>query len=131
LWNRESAQKAGHDVSKLQLAISSQFYVAEDSNQATDEFYPSYEALMTRVGRERGWSPMNRDQFEWLRKDGPLVVGDVQQAVDKIMGQYELFQNTRFVAQLVTGFTPHEKILKAIELFGTKVAPIVRKEIGQ
>ncbi len=127
---RESAEKAGHDVSKLQLAISSQFYVAENSKLAADEFYPSYEALMNRVGKDRGWSPMNRDQFEWLRKDGPLVVGDVQQAVDKIMTQYELFHNTRFVAQLVTGHTPHVNTLKAIELFGTKVAPVVRKELG-
>lgn len=127
---RESAAKAGHDVSKLQLAISSQFYVAEGAEQAADEFYPSYAALMTRVGRERGWSPMTRDSFEYLRKDGPLVVGDVQMAVDKIMQQYELFGNTRFVAQLVTGHTPHKKILKAIEIYGTKVAPIVRKETG-
>jgi probable LLM family oxidoreductase len=125
---RESAAKAGHDVSKLQLAISSQFYVADDANQAADEFYPSYEALMTRVGRERGWSPMTRDSFEYLRKDGPLVVGDVQMAVDKIMQQYELFGNTRFVAQLVTGHTPQQKVLKAIEIYGTKVAPIIRKE---
>jgi probable LLM family oxidoreductase len=127
---RESAQKAGHDISKLQLAISSQFYVAEGSQQAADEFYPSYEALMTRVGRERGWSPMSREQFEYLRNSGPLVVGNVQQAIDKIMQQYELFHNTRFVAQLVTGFTSHQKILKAIELFGTQVAPVIRKEIG-
>ncbi len=128
---RESAQKAGHDVSKLQLAISSQFYVAEETQQAADEFYPSYEALMNRVGRDRGWSPMNRDQFEYLRDRGPLVVGDAQYAIDKIMGQYELFKNTRFVAQLVTGFTPHQKILKAIEIFGTKVAPVIRKELGK
>ncbi|GAA4341736.1 LLM class flavin-dependent oxidoreductase [Mucilaginibacter gynuensis] len=125
---RESAEKAGHDVSKLQLGISSQFFVAEDSAQAADEFYPSYEALMNRVGKDRGWSPMSREQFEWLRKDGPLVVGNVQQAVDKIMQQYELFGNTRFLAQLVTGHTPHAKILKAIEIFGTQVAPIIRKE---
>jgi probable LLM family oxidoreductase len=125
---RESAAKAGHDVSKLQLAISSQFYVSENSQQAADEFYPSYEALMTRVGRDRGWSPMTREQFEYLRDFGPLVVGDVQQAIDKIMQQYELFGNTRFVAQLVTGFTKHKDILKAIELYGTKVAPVVRKE---
>ncbi|MFC0514443.1 LLM class flavin-dependent oxidoreductase [Mucilaginibacter angelicae] len=125
---RESAAKAGHDVSKLQLAISSQFYVAENSQQAADEFYPSYEALMTRVGRDRGWSPMTREQFEYLRDFGPLVVGDVQQAIDKIMQQYELFGNTRFVAQLVTGFTKHKDILKAIELYGTKVAPVIRKE---
>jgi len=127
---RESAQKAGHDVSKLQLTISSQSYIAENTKQAADEFYPSYEALMNRVGKERGWSPMNRESFEWLRKDGPLVVGDVQQAVDKIMGQYELFHNTRFVAQLVTGHTPHANILKTIELLGTKVAPIIKKETG-
>ncbi|QEM09722.1 Atu2307/SP_0267 family LLM class monooxygenase [Mucilaginibacter rubeus] len=125
---RESAAKAGHDVSKLQLAISSQFYVAENSQRAADEFYPSYEALMTRVGRDRGWSPMTREQFEYLRDFGPLVVGDPQQAIDKIMQQYELFGNTRFVAQLVTGFTKHTDILKAIEIYGTKVAPVVRKE---
>jgi probable LLM family oxidoreductase len=127
---RESARKAGHDVSKLQLAISSQFYVAEDSKQAADEFYPSYEALMTRVGAERGWSPMSRQQFEYLRSDGPLVVGSPQQAIDKILGQHELFGNTRFLAQLVTGFTPHVQILKAIELFGTKVAPVVRASLA-
>jgi probable LLM family oxidoreductase len=127
---RESAQKAGHDVGKLQLAISSQFYIAQDSQQAADEFYPSYEALMNRVGRDRGWSPMTEDQFEYLRDKGPLIVGDVQQAIDKIMGQYELFHNTRFIAQLVTGFTSHLQLLKAIELFGTKVAPVIRKELG-
>ena len=127
---RESARKAGHDVSKLQLGISSQFYVAEDSRQAANEFYPSYEALMNRVGRDRGWSPMNKNQFEFLRNDGPLVVGNVQQAIDKIMNQYELFQNTRFLAQFVTGFTAHKDVLKAIELYGTQVAPVVRKEVA-
>ena len=127
---RESAQKAGHDASKLGLAVSSQFYVAEGAQQAADEFYPSYEALMNRVGRDRGWSPMSKPQFEYLRNDGPLVVGNVQQAIDKILQQHELFQNTRFLAQLVTGFTPHLKVLKAIELFGTQVAPAVRKELG-
>lgn len=125
---RESAEKAGHDVSQLQLGISSQFFVAENSKQAADEFYPSYEALMNRVGKDRGWSPMTRASFEYLRNDGPLVVGDVQQAIDKIMAQYELFGNTRFLAQLVTGHTSHAQILKAIEIYGTKVAPVVRKE---
>jgi len=127
---REAAQKAGHDVSKLQLGISCQFFVSEDATQAVDDFYPSYEKLMNRVGRERGWSPMNKTQFEFLRSDGPLVVGNVQQAIDKILQQHELFHNTRFLAQLVTGFTPHQKIMHAIELFGTKIAPVIRKELG-
>ena len=127
---RKSAQEAGHDAGKLQLAISSQFYIAEGEEQAVNEFYPSYEALMNRVGRDRGWSPMNKMQFDYLRSDGPLVVGNVQQAIDKILGQHELFNNTRFLAQLVTGYTPHKKVLKAIELFGTKVAPVVRRELN-
>lgn len=125
---REAAKTAGHDVNQLQLAISSQFYIAEMEQQATNEFYPSYEQLMNRVGKDRGWSPMSRQQFEYLRSDGPLVVGNVQQAIDKIMHQYELFQNTRFIAQLVTGLTAHKDVLKAIELFGTQVAPVIRKE---
>jgi probable LLM family oxidoreductase len=128
---REAAEKAGHDVSKLQLGISSQSLVANTDAEAVNAFYPSYEALMNRVGRDRGWSPMSIDQFEYLRQDGPLVVGDTQLAIDKIMAQYELFGNTRFLAQLVTGHTPHKKILKAIELLGTKVAPVVRKETAK
>lgn len=125
---RKSATDAGHDASKLQLAISSQFYVAETEQQAANEFYPSYERLMNRVGKDRGWSPMSRQQFDYLRNSGPLVVGSVQQAIDKIMHQYELFQNTRFLAQLVTGSIPHQQVLKTIELLGTRVAPVIRKE---
>jgi alkanesulfonate monooxygenase SsuD/methylene tetrahydromethanopterin reductase-like flavin-dependent oxidoreductase (luciferase family) len=105
--------------------------MADTTQQAADEFYPSYEALMNRVGKDRGWSPMSKPQFDYLRNDGPLVVGDAQLAIDKIMKQYELFGNTRFVAQLVTGHTSHDKILKAIELYGTKVAPVVRKETAK
>lgn len=125
---RESAKNAGHDVSKLQLGISSQFYVAEDSKQAADEFYPPYEKLMNRVGKDRGWAPLNRQQFEYMRSDGPLMVGNEQQVIDKIMYQHEIFQNTRFLAQLVTGYIPHIKVLKAIELYGTRIAPVIRKE---
>lgn len=128
---RESAEKAGQDVSKLQLGISSQTFLADTSAQAANDFYPSYEALMNRVGKDRGWSPMSRNQFDYLREDGPLVVGDAQLAIDKIMQQYELFGNTRFLAQLVTGHTPHVKMLKAIELLGTKVAPVVRRETAK
>ncbi|MCX2452005.1 LLM class flavin-dependent oxidoreductase [Pedobacter sp. PLR] len=125
---RKSAKEAGHDPAKLQLAISSQFYVAENAQQAADEFYPSYEQLMNRVGKDRGWSPMSRHQFDYLRTDGPLVVGSPQQAIDKIMHQYELFKNTRFLAQLVTGSISHKQVLKTIELLGTQIAPVIRKE---
>jgi len=126
---RQSATDAGHDASKLQLGISSQFHIAEDENEAADDFYPGYEVLMNRIGQERGWSPLYKDQFEYLRVKGPLMVGSVQQAIDKILGQQELFGNTRFLAQLVGDEMPHQKVLKSIELYGTKVAPAVRKAL--
>ena len=128
---RASAHQAKHDLAQLQLGITSQFFVAEESQRAADLFFPSYEKLMNRVGKERGWSPISRAQFEQLRTQGPLVIGSVQETADKILQMHELFKNTRFLAQLVTGYTPHKEVLKTIELYGTKVAPIIRKALGQ
>ncbi|MDR6196087.1 Atu2307/SP_0267 family LLM class monooxygenase [Siphonobacter sp. SORGH_AS_0500] len=129
---RQSAEKAGHDVSKLPLAINSHFYTSDTYEKAMDEFFPPYELTMNRVGRERGWSPIGRDYVEFMQKSGPLMVGSPQQIIDKIMYFYELFQQTRYLAQLVGGhMIPHTKVLRAIELFGTEVAPVVRKEIAK
>ncbi|RAJ08446.1 putative LLM family oxidoreductase [Chitinophaga skermanii] len=128
---RKSAQEAGHDPAALPLAINSQFYIAENSDQAADEFYPTYEALMNRVGLDRGWSPMTREQFEYMRMpEGPLFVGSAQEVIDKIIYQHTLFQHSRFIAQLVKGTITHEQVLRAIRLFGTEVAPAVREALG-
>lgn len=127
---RDSAATAGHDVSQLQLAINQHMYIADSSRQAADEFWPPYSALMNRVGKERGWSPITRQQFEYLRSPaGPLLVGNVQEVADKIIREHELFRNTRFLAQTVAGDLPHEKLLHSIKLFGTEVAPMVREAI--
>ena len=129
---RQAAERAGHDVSKLQLGINSQFYAADNAQQAADEFFPPYELLMNRVGRERGWSPISRAHFEQMRQYGPLMVGSPQQIIDKILYFHELFGNTRYLAQMISGHgTPHAKTLHAIELFGTKVAPAVRKALQE
>jgi probable LLM family oxidoreductase len=127
---RESAAQAGHDVAKLQLAANSQFYIADDSQQASNEFWPPYELLMNRVGRERGWPPIGREQYEQTRKYGPLMVGSPQQVIDKILRFHELFQNTRYLGQMIGGhLISHQQSLRSIELFGTKVAPVVRKAL--
>jgi len=87
--------------------------------------------MMDRVGRERGWQPLTRPQFEYLRNPkGALMVGSVQQVVDKILYEHEIFGNTRFLAQASVGFIPHQKVLKSIELYGTKVVPEVRKALA-
>lgn len=127
---RKAVAKAGHNVDQLQLAINQHMYIADDSQQAADEFWPVYSGVMNRVGKERGWSPMSREQFEYLRMPGgPLLVGTAQEVADKIIAEHKLFNNTRFLAQTISGDIAHEKLLHSIELFGTKVAPMVRAVI--
>ena len=128
---RTSAQRAGHDPAQLQLAINQHMYIADSSEQAADEFWPTYSKLMNKVGRERGWSPITREQFEYMRSpQGSLLVGSAQEVADKIIAEHGLFKNTRFLAQIIAGDIPHEKLLHSIRLLGTEVAPLVRETVG-
>jgi len=123
-------KKAGHDLNKMQLSINSHTYVADDSQQARDEFYPPYSDVMNRIGKERGWQPGTRQQFDASTyPNGALLVGSPQQVIDKILYEHELFGHTRFLAQMSIGTMPHDKVLHAIELLGTKVAPEIKKLI--
>lgn len=125
---REVYKESGHDMNALQFGVNSHTYIAEDSKQAANEFYPTYADVMSRIGRERGWPGMSRQQFDAsTAKEGALLVGSPQQVVDKILYEYELFGHTRFLAQMTIGALPHNLAMKSIELLGTKVAPEVRK----
>lgn len=129
---RSSAEKAGHNVAQLQIAINEHMYIADTSDQAADEFWPVYQKMMNRIGRERGWSPLTRAYYESLRSPhGPLLVGSVEEVIDKLVYQYGIFRNTRFLAQTIMGDISHDKMLHSIELFGKKVAPAVRAAIGK
>ncbi len=124
---RTAAQKAGHDVSKLQLCINEHLYLADTSEQARDEFFPVYEKLINKIGKERGWGKMSRAHFDDLcETDGPLLVGSANDVIEKLKYQFKLFNNTRFLAQIIFGDIAHEKILHTIELFGKAVAPAVK-----
>jgi alkanesulfonate monooxygenase SsuD/methylene tetrahydromethanopterin reductase-like flavin-dependent oxidoreductase (luciferase family) len=126
---RDSAKKAGHD--QLKVAINSHAFIADTSQQAAADFYPSYSLVMNKIGRERGWSGMSREHYEAMRyKSGSLLVGSAEQVAEKILYEHELFKNDRFLLQFSVGTMPHEKVMHAIELFGTKVAPVVRKELA-
>ena len=125
---RDVYKKAGYDINKLQLSINSHTYIADDSQQAADEFFPPYAEVMTRIGKERGWPPASRQQFDAsLSPKGSLLVGSPQQVIDKVLYEHELFGHTRFLAQMSLGALPHDKMMHAIELLGTKVAPAIRK----
>ena len=124
---KETWRRAGHDPAAMRLSINSHGFIADDSGQAADDFYPPHAEVMNRIGRERGWPPQTRQQFELQRGPrGALLVGDPNEVAEKILFERELFGMTRFLLQLAVGPMPHAKIMRAIELFGTKVAPIVR-----
>src|SRR5690606_14223636 len=122
--------KAGHDPAKMRIGIHSHTMIGEDSDDIANRFYPYYAAQMNRIGRERGWPPLSKEHFDISRSPhGALYVGDPSEITDRILTAQEMFGLTRFVAHMDTGGPPHADIMKAIELFGTKVAPAVKKAV--
>src|SRR3954454_11671326 len=120
-------RRAGGD----RVSINSHAYVAESDEQAAEEFFPAYSAMMNRIGAERGWSPMVRPQFDALRSPrGALLVGSPETVARKIVAQHELFGHERFLAQMSVGPMPHAQVMRSLELFGTAVAPAVREALA-
>jgi probable LLM family oxidoreductase len=129
--HRQAAREAGHDPPPP-LSINSHAYVADTAEQAAEDFFPSYAAMMNAIGAERGWSPIQRPDFDALRSPrGALVVGSPQEVVEKILFQHEIFGHERFLAQISVGTLAHANVLRAIELLGTAVAPAVREEVAR
>ncbi|MFO7264513.1 MAG: luciferase [Bacillaceae bacterium G1] len=127
--HRRAAQQAGHPVPAL--SINSHGFLADTSQDAMNTAFPAFKTVMDRLGQERGWSPMTWEQFEFscsLR--GADFVGSPQQVIEKILFQHEIFGHQRFLLQLTVGTLPHKKVLRAIELLGTVVAPAVKKALA-
>jgi len=114
------------------LSINSHGFIADTSQDAAETAWPPFEAMMTKIGRERGWPPMGRDQFEASRTlRGANFVGSPQEVVEKILFQHEIFGHDRFLLQLTVGSVDHARTMRAIELYGTEVAPAVRGELAR
>lgn len=129
---RRTALQAGHDPAHIRFSINSHGFIADDARQAVNDAFPVFQQVMNKIGQERGWPPMTRQQFEQsctLR--GANFIGSPDEIIEKILYQHQLFQHGRFLLQLSVGTMPHEKVLRAIELLGTKIAPVVRDEIAR
>ncbi len=127
--HRRSLVAAGFDPEAVPLAVHAHGYVANDSEQAAEDFYGPYAVVMTQLGRERGWSPMTRIQYDGMRgPGGSLVLGNPAQVAEKIVRWGRVLGINRFMLHISVGTLPHEKVMQAIELFGSEVAPLVRKE---
>lgn len=126
--HRKTLVESGYDPEEVPLSVHGHGFVADSTEQAADEFYPSYAAAMTRIGRERGWDPMTREQYDMMRQpDGSLVLGDPETVAAKILRWKEVLGINRFELHVSVGTLPHEKVLRSIELLGTEVAPLVRE----
>lgn len=129
---RKSMEEAGHDVNAAQIGINVHYYAADTAKQAGDEFFGPYAQLMNRVGKERGWAPLDRSQFEHSRAFGPLLVGSAEQIIDKMTEMFKLFGNTRFLVQMVAGDAISQKqLLRSIEILGTQIAPELKRKIAE
>ena len=128
---REAADRAGHDPDTLAVSINAHGFVADDRATAARLAIPPFLETMNRIGRERGWPPMGAGAMEAESElHGALVLGSPQEVIDKILHQWELFRQDRYLIQLTVGPLPRADVMRAIELLGTEVAPVVRKETG-
>lgn len=120
----------GKKLSEIRFGVNNHLYVGTDSEKARSEFYPHYSKMMNRIGKERGWSALSREQFERLcSPSGALMVGSVEEVSKKILYQYKLFGFSRFMAQASVGTVPHEMTLRSIELFASQVIPTVKQSL--
>jgi probable LLM family oxidoreductase len=129
---RHAIEAGGHDPAAARVAINTHAFVGETVEQADKAFAHSYLAMMNRIGRERGWPPSGRPEYEALRSPrGALAVGSPEQVAGKILFEHELFGNQRYIAQMSVGAVAHRDVMRSIELYGTEVAPVVRAEVAR
>lgn len=129
---REAGQRAGHSPDRLKVGVHSLGYVAATTQEAADDFFPGYARAFTDVGKERGWPPVTRAGFDAQRgPQGALLVGSPDEVAEKIIRHSEALGGaSRFTFQMNAASLPHAKLMRAIELLGTRVAPILRKELA-
>ncbi|PLT29563.1 LLM class flavin-dependent oxidoreductase [Peribacillus deserti] len=128
---KQAAAQAGHDVSKLPIASHSHGFIAEDNETAAEKFFPPTQQVMNVLGRERGWGHYGRAAFDAARSfEGALYVGDSETVAKKIIHLRKNVGITRFMLHVPVGSMPHADVMKAIELLGKEVAPIVREEVA-
>ncbi|MFT5195425.1 MAG: putative LLM family oxidoreductase [Cellvibrionaceae bacterium] len=131
---RDVLQKTGRDPAQFPVSINSHGFIADNRQQAIDDSFPAFKLMMDKIGRERGWGGggMTQAQFEASATvRGANFVGSPDDIIEKILFQHQIFNHDRVLIMPGVGTMPHHKVMRMIELLGTKVAPIVRQEIAK
>jgi probable LLM family oxidoreductase len=128
---REAGRRAGHSADKLSVGLHSIGFLGETTEEAAEDFFPGYAHTFTEIGKERGWPPTTRKQFDAVRgPTGALLIGDAETVAKKILYVNEVLGGlSRITFQMGVSTLPHPKMLRAIEILGTRVAPLIRKEL--
>ncbi len=126
---REFGRRAGYSPDQLKVGVHALGYVADTTPQAADDFFPGYAHTFTETGKERGWPPVTRAHFDsLLTPDGALLVGNPEEIAEKVIRHSEALGGiSRITFQMSVASLPHDKLMHAIELLGTRVAPIIRE----
>jgi len=128
----QAYQDNGHDMANFQVGVHMHSFFGENSKEIADWYYPFYSAQMNRIGASRGWPAYQKSQYDYGRsRHGHLIVGDVNESVEKILQMQETFGLTRFSAHMDVGSPDHSKMMKAIELYGNQIAPKVRAAVNK
>src|SRR6202166_2531047 len=129
---RETGRRAGHGPENLMVGLHAIGFLGDTTQQAADDFYPGYAHTFTEIGKERGWPPTTRAEFDAVRgPTGALLIGDADAVAEKILYDHEVLGGlSRITFQMGVSTLPHQKMLRAIEILGTRVAPVVRKELA-
>lgn len=129
---REAGFRAGHAPEKLIVGLHSIGFLGDTTQQAADDFFPGYAHTFSEIGKERGWAPTTRAQFDATRgPTGALLIGDAETVAEKILYENEALGGlSRLNFQMTVATIPHAKMMRAIEILGTRVAPVVRKALG-
>ena len=126
---REAGRRAGHSPDRLKVGVHSIGYVAATTREAADDFFPGYARAFTDIGKERGWPAATRAGFDaQLGPQGALLIGNPDEVAEKILRHSEALGGiSRITFQMNAGSLPHAKLMRAIEMLGTRVAPAVRE----
>jgi len=126
---KEAGKQAGYSADQLKVGVHSIGYVAESTQEAVDDFFPGYAHTMTEIGKERGWSKMTRASFEAQRgPQGALLVGSPDEVIEKILRHNQALGGiSRITFMMNPASLPHEKLMRATKLIGTRITPVLRE----
>ena len=128
---RRAYKQGGQDQSRMEVSVASPGFIAEDGKAAKDTFFEHWRRAMESVAEERGFAVPTRQHFDFeSNKDGSLFAGNPEEIAERIVVLHRQMGHVRHFLQMDLGQLPHDEYLRSIELLGTKVLPLVRKELG-